>query len=93
MRSLFEIFDVTTIIDGAAFYISGIARASGSEAELCLYTVIIVDVINHDVALQSSFEILIFNCGFGLEFWILTPYRVGTIGKTSIFGLDSTINR
>ena len=51
------------------------------------------DVINHDVALHSFFEISIFNVNFGLELRILTPYRVGTIGKTLIFGLDSTINR
>ena len=41
--------------------ITVIARASGSEAELCLYTVNDDDdTINNDVALQSSFEILIF---------------------------------
>ena len=51
------------------------------------------DVINHDVALHSFFEISIFNVNFGLELRILTPYRVGTIGTTLIFGLDSTINR
>ena len=51
------------------------------------------DVINHDVALQSSFEILNFRVDFGIGFWILTPYRVESIGKTSIFGLDNTTNR
>ena len=59
----------------------------------CDYTVNGDDVINHDVALHSFFEISIFNVNFGLELRILTPYRVGTIGKTLIFGLDSTINR
>ena len=47
-----------------------IARASGSEAELCLYTVNDddgVDVINHDVALQSSFEIRIWNVNLALN--------------------------
>ena len=40
-----------------------IARASDSEAELRLYTVNengVDDTISNDVALQSSFEILIF---------------------------------
>ena len=40
-----------------------------------------VDVINHDVALQSSFQNLIFKYQFGIELRILTPYRVGTIGQ------------
>ncbi len=38
-------------------------------------------------------EISIFYVVFGIEVRILTPYRVGTIGKTLIFGLDSTISR
>ena len=37
-------------------------------------------VVNHDVALQSSFEIRIWNVDFGLELRILTPYRVESIG-------------
>ena len=51
------------------------------------------DVINHDVALHPFFQSLIFWCRFGFELRILTPYRVGTILKTLIFGLDTTINR
>ena len=39
------------------------------------------------------FENSIFKCQFGFELRILTPYRVESTGKTSIFGLDTTINR
>ena len=34
-----------------------------------------------------------FYFGFGLEIRILTPSRVESIGKTSIFGLETTTNR
>ena len=51
------------------------------------------DVINHDVALQSSFENMKFLSHFATDLRILTPYRVDFIGKMSIFGLDTTINR
>ena len=49
---------VTIIIDGAAFYISVFARSSGSEAELCLYTVNNYDgndAIGNDVAFVVIF--------------------------------------
>ena len=54
-----------------------------------------VDNINHDVALHPIFEISIFWCPFSFELQmiILTPYRVESIDKTLIFGLDTTINR
>ena len=73
-----------------------VVRSSAARAN-CDYTVNYDDngdgVINHDIALHSIFEILIFNVDFGIELRILTPYRVGTIGKTLIIGLNSTINR
>ncbi len=84
MRSPFEIFGVYIIIDGASFYISVIARASGSEAELCLYTVNDDDddTISNDAALHCYFLKIWFengdlalNCGFQ------PPYRVEYIGK------------
>jgi hypothetical protein len=64
----------------------------------CVYTVHYNDydgddVIGSDAALHYYFEISIFWCPFGFELQILTPSRVGSIGKTLIFGLDSTTNR
>ena len=62
----------------------------------CVYTVIIVDRDDddgNDVALHSFFEILDIWSHFGLEFRVLTPDRAEFIGKTSIFGLDTTTNR
>ncbi len=52
------------------------------------------DVINHDVALQSSFENLEkIGVTLAAELRILTPYRVECIDKTLIFGLDTAIDR
>ena len=42
--------------------------------------------------LEFSLEKSIFHFDFGSADGNPTPYRVGTIGKTSIFGLDSATN-
>ena len=39
------------------------------------------------------FENLKFLSRFGADLRIVTPYRVESIGKMSIFGLNTTINR
>ena len=79
----------------AAFYYCN-CEFDRREDELCLYTVNDddgVDVVNHDVALLPFVEILDIWSHFGIELRILTPDRVESIGKTSIFGLDSATNR
>ena len=97
-RSLFEILRRTNqslIILHSATVMRGRAVARPS----CVYTVNNddnddgVDVINHDVALLPFVEILDIWSHFGIELRILTSDRVESIGKTLIFGLDSTINR
>ena len=52
------------------------------------------DAVGNDVALQSFF-VKNRNSGvdYGLELQFLTPYRVESIIKALIFGLDSTTNR
>ena len=61
---------VTIIIDGAAFYISVFARASGSEAELCLLPLLLLMemtlLLVLNVAFVVIFEKLIFWCPFGI---------------------------
>ena len=47
----------------------------------------------NDVALHSIFENLEIWSHFAADLRILTPYRVETIVKTLVFGLDSTTNR
>ena len=54
-------------------------------------TVVVVEI---NMSISFSFvKIRIFDSGFGLEIRILTPSRVELIGKTSIFGLETTTNR
>ena len=77
-----------------ALHYATVMRGRAVARPSCVYTPLsFVDVINHDVALQSSLEIRIWNVDFGIEFRFRTPHRVESIGKTSIFGRDSAINR
>ena len=89
-RSLFEIFDRTnqSLILLHSTSVS-FARASDSEAELCLLPLIfgggIVDsgvidevdgiryIVGNDVALPTSFKILIIWCRFGLHWRLSNP--------------------
>ena len=60
----------------------------------CVYTVNDDDDDDdgNDVALQPFFENLMLWFDFGSDLRILTPYRVESIDKTLIFGLNTTIN-
>ena len=53
---------------------------------------VVVEEVN--TLIYCSFvEIRTFDSDFGLEIRILTPFRVESIGKRSIFGLETTTHR